>query len=55
MKHAEGGEQHLLDEIRNWDYGVLLLNKEEGRGVDSRFRREAIVLISANVTSYHEL
>ena len=45
----------MLDEIRIWDYGVLLLNKEEGRGVDSRFRGDAIVLISASVTSYHEL
>jgi hypothetical protein len=41
--------------IRDWDYGVLLLNAEEARGVDTRFRRDAHVLILALVHSYHEL
>ena len=55
MKNAEGGQQHTLAEVRNWDYGVLLLTREEGRGVDTRFKRDAIVLIATTVNSYHEL
>lgn len=44
-----------MNEIRNWDYGVLILNKEEGRGVDTRFKKNAIVLIGVPVTNYHEV
>ena len=55
MKHAEGGQQYTLAEVRSWDYGVLLLSREEGRGVDTRFKRDAIVLIATAVSSYHEL
>jgi len=55
MKCSEGGQQHILSEVRNWDYGVLLLTREEGRGVDTRFKRDAIVLIATAVSSYHEL
>ena len=55
MKHAEGGQQHILAEVRNWNYGVLMLTREEGRGVDTRFKRNAIVLIATAVSSYHEL
>ena len=45
----------MLVDIRQWEYGVLLLSSEEGRGVDSRFRKDAIVIIMAEVHSYHEL
>ena len=55
FKYAEGGHQHVLAEIRSWEYGVLLLTREEGRGVDTRFRKDAIVLIATEVSNYHEL
>ena len=55
FKYAEGGQQHVLADIRNWEYGVLLLTREEGRGVDTRFRKDAIVLIATEVSNYHEL
>ena len=42
-------------EIRQWDYGLLLLNPEEGRGLDTRFRRPAHVAIIAEVKQQHEL
>lgn len=41
--------------IRSWDYGVLLLERSQARGVDTRFVRDALVLIVSTVTSYHEL
>ena len=55
FKYAEGGHQHVLAEIRSWEYGLLLLTREEGRGVDTRFRKDAIVLIATEVSNYHEL
>ena len=33
----------------------MLLKASEGRGVDCRFRKDALVLIAAEVDSYHEL
>ena len=42
-------------EIRQWDYGLLLLSPEEGRGLDTRFRRPAHVAIIAEVKQQHEL
>lgn len=44
-----------LDEIKQWEYGVLLLNPEQGRGVDTRFKKTAHVMIMGEVTSLHEL
>lgn len=38
---------NYLSEIRQWDYGMLLLSVEEGRGVDTRFKRAAHVIIIA--------
>ena len=32
-----------------------MIKAKEGRGVDTRFRKDALVLISAEVRSYHEL
>ena len=34
---------------------MLLLSQEEGRGVDSRFRKDGVVLITSQVSSYHDL
>ena len=45
----EGG---TLEEIKIWDYGILLLLKGESRGVDTRFHKEALVMIIATVDSY---
>ena len=45
----------MLSAIRHWDYGVLLIKASEGRGVDTRFRKDALVLIPAEVRSYLEL
>ena len=44
-----------MSAIRNWDYGILMIKINEGRGVDTRFRKDALVLISGRVLSYHEL
>lgn len=41
--------------IRDWEYGVLLLAPNESRGVDTRFRKDAHVMIMARVNNYHEL
>ena len=38
---------NYLSEIRQWDYGMLLLSVEEGRGVDTLFKRAAHVIIIA--------
>ena len=34
---------------------MVVLSREEGRGVDTRFRKDAIVLITSEVGNYHEL
>jgi hypothetical protein len=54
-KYAEGVSQEVLGQIRHWDYGVLIIKASEGRGVDTRFRKDALVLISTEVCSYLEL
>lgn len=54
-KFAIGVSQNVLGAIKDWDYGILLLKPSEGRGVDTRFRKDALVLIAAEVHSYHEL
>ena len=55
LKYAEGGHLNVLAEVRGWEYGVLVLTDEEGRGVDSRFKKDAIVLIAAEVPTHHAL
>ena len=45
----------MLSAIRHWDYGVLMIKAKEGRGVDTRFKKDALVLIVADVSSYLEL
>ena len=54
-KYALGAERSVLADIRQWDYGVLILSPEQGRGVDARFKRDAIVFITTSVLTYHEL
>jgi hypothetical protein len=54
-KYALGADRAVLADIRQWDYGVLILSPEQGRGVDARFRRDALVLVTTPVTTYHEL
>ena len=34
---------------------MLLLTNEESRGIDTRFRKDSIVLIGSEVSTYHEL
>lgn len=48
-------QEHYLMEIRQWDHGLLLLSGDEGRGIDTRFRRSAHVAILAKVTTQHEV
>ena len=55
FKHRVSAQRVNLDEVRQWEYGVLLLTVEEGRGVDTRFRKDARVLITCTVDSYHDL
>jgi Type III restriction enzyme, res subunit len=54
-KFATGVTQGVLSKVRHWDYGILLLKPSEGRGVDTRFQKDAMVLIASEVHSYHEL
>ena len=54
-RYSVGTKDNALHEVRSWEYGVLMLSASEGRGVDARFRRDAIVLVLAKVQSYHEL
>ena len=55
LRYAAGCSSEVLEQVKQWEYGVLLLKASEGRGVDCRFRKDALVLIVAEVDSYHEL
>ena len=55
MKYLDQCSEDMLDSIRQCDYGVLVLNPQQGRGIDTRFQRDAHVMVLAKVTSYHEL
>jgi len=55
LRYAVGCSSEVLEQAKQWEYGVLLLKASEGRGVDCRFRKDALVLIVAEVESYHEL
>ena len=48
-KFRIGGSPENLEEIRSWQDGVLLLNSNEGVGLDTRFGRDALVLIGVAV------
>lgn len=54
-RFTDAKQQHYLMEIRQWDHGLLLLSAEEGRGLDTRFRRSAHVAILAKVATQHEV
>lgn len=54
-RFLEGVEDRVLDEVRSWEYGVLLLSPQQGRGIDTRFRRTALVMIACEVASMHEV
>ena len=47
LRHAVWASSLVLAEVRQWDNGVLMLSQEEGRGVDSRFRKDGVVLITS--------
>ena len=53
-KYLYGATESNLVDIRSWDYGVLLIKPSECRGVDTRFAKDALVLIAAKVESYHQ-
>jgi hypothetical protein len=44
-KYLKGISQNILSEIKKWDYGILILSKDECRGHDTKFAKDAIVLI----------
>ena len=48
-KFRIGGTPENLEEIRTWQDGVLLLNSNEGFGLDTRFGKDALVLIGVDV------
>ena len=41
-----------MQEIKSWDYGLLFLKPHECIGTDTRFAKDAVVLIIAKVESY---
>ena len=55
LKHLAGVENDHLQQIKSWDYGILFLKADECRGVDTRFAKDALVIIISEVKSYHEL
>ncbi len=54
-RHIVYADTDSLNVIREWDYGVLLIDPTSARGTDTRFRRDAFVMIVSAVSSYHEL
>lgn len=54
-RFLETANEMALDEVKQWEYGVLLLNPDEGRGVDTRFKKTAHVMVMGKVVSLHEL
>ena len=45
----------MISAIRHWEYGILMITAKDARGVDTRFRKDALVLIATEVQSYLEL
>ena len=52
-KHLIGISEQNLHEIRQWNEGILLIDKKECRGIDTRFAKDSVVLIISSVESYH--
>jgi hypothetical protein len=55
LKHVFGVCSDHLQQIKAWEYGILFLLANEARGVDTRFAKDAFVVIVADLTSYQEL
>jgi len=54
-RYCKGADAKALSEIRQWDYGILLILGRECRGVDTRFAVDATVLIVGKVDSLHQM
>lgn len=54
-RYMSGTDVGVLATIRHWSYGILLLQSKDGRGVDARFQKDALVLIIAKVNCHNEL
>lgn len=52
-RYVNGASEMNLHTIRVWDYGMLLMKPGESRGIDTRFAKDALVLIISKVESYH--
>ena len=46
-----GASRENLREIRSWQQGIILLEPMEGFGLDTRFAKDALVLIAMEVES----
>ena len=44
-----GASREHLREIRSWQQGLILLEPQEGFGLDTRFAKDALVLIAMEV------
>lgn len=49
-----GLKPDTLAKIKDWEYGVLLLEAKDCRGIDTRFGKDAKVLIVASIATYSE-
>jgi len=54
-RYTKGVDAKSLSSIRQWEYGILLIEANECRGVDTRFAEDATVLIVAKVETNHHL
>lgn len=54
-RYCKGADAQALSEIRQWDYGILLIQGRECRGVDTRFAVDAAVLIVSKADSLHQV
>jgi hypothetical protein len=54
LRYQSGVSEEAMSEIRQWEYGVLLLTANDCRGVDTRFAKDALVVIIAKVETYHQ-
>lgn len=54
LKFFTGISKETLSQIRNLSNGILLITKEESRGVDIRFSKDSRVLIISSVDTYSE-
>lgn len=54
-RFEQGTSAATMAKIRRWETGVLLLHPHMGRGVDTRFQKDSMVMITATVRHYHQL